>query len=502
MPGAPLVSSWTLYAAISGCGAATMALEVLGARLLTPVYGASLVVWAALISVTLTALAVGYVIGGRIADRPRPAFVFAPLIAAGTWVASIELLRYPVLVLVEPLGLHAAAIGAATLLFAPPLVAIATLGPIAIRLLAVEQAAVGRVTGWALAWSTAGSVAGTLLTAFVFVPFVGTPAALLLVAGGLALAGAGLWWRVGRRRDWGPVVTALGLVLAATLLAGRPAEPAGYRVREVRESLYGRLRVLDDSANGLRWLVADASVIGARFATSDAPVFPYLKLAAALTDREELLPPAGRVLVIGLGAGFLPRRLADRGHAVEVIELDAGVVHLATRHFGFDPSALTVVRVGDARRELRSLSGQYDLVVHDCFTGGTNPAHLLTVEALGELAARIRSGGSLVINVFAEPGGAAVSAAAATIAAVFPNAQLFVIGRGRPLADHVFVVTPRALTLSNDDLAAFDAERATMSVTASPVTDAANPLELLQVKAAARYRELLVVRLGREAVLR
>ena len=58
-----------LLLVVAVSGAAVLSLELLGTRLLGPFYGVSLFLWSALISVTLAALAVGYALGGRQADR-------------------------------------------------------------------------------------------------------------------------------------------------------------------------------------------------------------------------------------------------------------------------------------------------------------------------------------------------------------------------------------------------------------------------------------------------
>ena len=46
-----------------------MALEILVAKMVAPLYGASLYVWASIIGVTLSALAIGYFAGGRISEK-------------------------------------------------------------------------------------------------------------------------------------------------------------------------------------------------------------------------------------------------------------------------------------------------------------------------------------------------------------------------------------------------------------------------------------------------
>ena len=60
-----------IYISVVVCvgGAAVLALEILGTRILGPFYGVSLFLWSALITVTLAALSVGYAVGGRLADR-------------------------------------------------------------------------------------------------------------------------------------------------------------------------------------------------------------------------------------------------------------------------------------------------------------------------------------------------------------------------------------------------------------------------------------------------
>ena len=61
-------------------GAIVMALEILGSRLLAPVFGNSLFVWGALIGVILAAMSSGYAFGGWASDRYRVAAVLAWLL--------------------------------------------------------------------------------------------------------------------------------------------------------------------------------------------------------------------------------------------------------------------------------------------------------------------------------------------------------------------------------------------------------------------------------------
>lgn len=75
------------------------------------------------------------------------------------------------------------------------------------------------------------------------------------------------------------------------------------------------------------------------------------------------------------------------------------MAHAATTYFGFKLNGQAIV--GDARYEIRRLTGTYDLIIHDCFTCGSEPAHLLTVETLQRLQSLLAPQGFLALNFVA-----------------------------------------------------------------------------------------------------
>src|ERR1039457_6559342 len=77
-----------LYLTAAATGAAIMIVEILGAKMLSPYVGLSHFVWTAQIAVTLVALACGYYVGGRLADKSqRLARLYWAILGASLYLA-------------------------------------------------------------------------------------------------------------------------------------------------------------------------------------------------------------------------------------------------------------------------------------------------------------------------------------------------------------------------------------------------------------------------------
>ncbi len=75
-----------------------MALELLGSRLLAPVFDNSILAWGSLIGVVLSSLSAGYDLGGKLADRrPNLETLSIVVFAAGLLVLGLPTLGPPVL---------------------------------------------------------------------------------------------------------------------------------------------------------------------------------------------------------------------------------------------------------------------------------------------------------------------------------------------------------------------------------------------------------------------
>lgn len=157
-----------------------MVIEIIGARYLAKDFGSSFHVWVSQIGVVLIALALGYYLGGALADRhPRLTWVAVLLVPCALlllflpewagWLIVKVIERHPpdapipaVWQKLDP------AIGSA-LVFLLPCVVLAMLSPFMIRLSTSTLAEVGRSSGFVIAAGTIGSIAGVFVSGFVLI---------------------------------------------------------------------------------------------------------------------------------------------------------------------------------------------------------------------------------------------------------------------------------------------------------------------------------------------
>jgi MFS family permease len=449
-------------------GAVVLALEVLGTRVIGTHYGGSLYVWAALLTVTMVCLAVGYAIGGRLADRfPTPTILFALVIAAGLAVLAVPWLTSVLVPLGDALGLAGGAIASAAIIFSLPLTLLAMAGPYVIRLRARLVERVGGTSGAVYALSTAGSVAGVLAVSLWMIPSLGTRTSLLVCAGLLIAVGA-LGAALSTRGKAAPLLL-LAVLPALAHPVERPVPGELFRT----ESPYGELRVIQRDLPGrgpYRMLMVNGIM------QTGMPLDIELVGPGAILQSDsyylELLPyfhadlgEGRRGVLIGLAGGMFPRVMEFYNIDWTAVEIDARVAELAKAYFGyrgpiansngtphevdlalFPRRELPASHVGgehepagmagkppyrgraviqDGRWFLQQLNQPVDFLVLDAYSSDTIPFHLITREFFELARSRLTDDGVLAINYIGRPEGDPVTASLLrTLAAVFGPGNL------------------------------------------------------------------------------
>src|SRR5436305_10641834 len=229
----------------------SLAIEFGASRLLAPYFGASLYVWGTLIGLVLIYLSIGYVVGGRVADRrPSASLLFQMTAWAGLWIGLIPLVAYPILLASQrgfatlSVGLFLGTLLGVLLLFAAPVILLGCVSPFAIRLRLRDVETGGNTAGRVYALSSSGSILGTFLPVFWFIPSYGTRPTL--EGFGLALVGisiAGLW---PRRRLYASFAAAV-IIAWIFLPSGIKPPQVGQLVYE-KESAYHYIQVVRDGS--------------------------------------------------------------------------------------------------------------------------------------------------------------------------------------------------------------------------------------------------------------
>ncbi|MCH8903232.1 MAG: fused MFS/spermidine synthase [Bacteroidetes bacterium] len=164
-------------------GAAVMAVELFGAKMISPFYGSSLYVWSAVIGVTLGGLAVGYFIGGNLStSSPGKNTLYLILILSALLVAlmpfSSKLIMESTLNMEIRTGIFISCI----VFLLPPLITFGMVSPMIIQLLSRDLAEVGKAAGFVYGISTVGGIIATFSFAFYVIPYQGTLISALATA--------------------------------------------------------------------------------------------------------------------------------------------------------------------------------------------------------------------------------------------------------------------------------------------------------------------------------
>lgn len=504
--------SVVLHATAFFSGFVTMALEMLIGRTLIPYLGGTIYTWGALIAVFLIGMTIGYVIGGKAADRWPDARVIAWLFAGAALTAAIipfygEPTIDAILMVID--DLRYAALVASIALACLPAALLAAVAPYCVRLLLDRKDHSGTVSGRLSALCTAGSIIGTLGTSFYFIPNLGMRSIYFLLTG-VSLAVAILVWSLAARRTGAlqapaPARTlagcAVGVVAAAAFVAYPGAANAQAATAQCASCQLERV----DSEYNTIFVQKDGDFVSLNFGHGrnrytesaidlkhrDQLVVPYTRY---MTSALAFTPnPVRKVALVGLGGGRtisylvsgIPTLVAD------VAEIDPAVINLARKYFGVTSTPRLRIHAKDGRIFLRQTRDTFDLILLDAYRGPFVPFHLTTQEFYRMVKGRLNKGGVVAQNV--EPTTMFFDSAYATMKSVFDqvdvveaSGNIVLVGyAGKRITDEQLArqaaLAQQRYRLKYDLPTLVKARRAAPRVTAAKVlTDDFAPVEMLK----------------------
>jgi spermidine synthase len=403
-------------------GMASLGAEIAAARLLAPYFGASTIVWANTIGVVLVALSVGYWFGGRYADRhPHLRGLCLVVLAAAVLIAAVPFAARPFLGFsvdafeTVSVGGFAGSLFGVLVLVAVPVTLLGAASPWAVRLALREAEHSGEVVGRLYAISTAGSLFGTMISALLLIPLLGTQRTFLLFALSLALvASAGLGWRFAAL----PLALALALSIPVGTIKASDTGTVLYEAETTHQ--YARVVERDDGSRVLE--LNEGQAVHSLYRPGSYLTGDYWDGHLYLTFAGPARPPA-RIAILGNAAGTIARAY---GHffprtGVDAVEIDAELTELGHRFFDLDNPRMRAF-AEDARPWLERSAGGYDAIMVDAYRQPYIPFYLTTREFFELARERLAPGGVVIVNVGHPEGSDELERVlGGTMAAAFPT---------------------------------------------------------------------------------
>jgi spermidine synthase len=384
-------------------GASALGMEIAAVRLLAPYFGASTIVWANTIGVVLVALSIGYWLGGRLADkRPSMRDLCAVIMLASLMTAALPYAARPLLdVGVDALdsinaGAFVGSMIATLVLVALPVLLLGTAAPWALRIGIERVEDAGALAGRLYAVSTLGSLVGTIASALILVPWVGTRRTFLIFA--LITALAALPGLLPKMR-WPAVVPLAILVLLAIPGGTIKSQASDGRVIFETETEYQYARVVERPDGSRTLELNEGNAVHSLYRPGAGLTGDYWDYALVLPFAANAKPPA-RVAVLGNAGGTIASLFGRLMPATRVdgVEIDAKLTEIGRRYFALDNPRFQAFHE-DARPYLRRTGRSYDAIVVDAYRQPYIPFYLTTHEFFELARERLTPAGTVMINV-------------------------------------------------------------------------------------------------------
>jgi len=362
-------------------GAAVMAAELCGAKLLAPIFGSSLYVWASVMGITLFALALGYFYGGMLSEKSKDQnkTLLNILIVASLLVLIMPVISYYLVPRISYLPFTPAVVISTLCLLFFPVFFLGASSPLFISLQSNNNISGGKVSGTVYAVSTFGGILSTFLCGFYLIPELGLNITMIIF-GSLLFIFTLINFKIFKGAQ---VLIFVGIAYLNLQFIAKKSNQLFSS-----DSILGHLEVNDSKINGgVRTLKINDIIQTEMDKLSGKSVSAYINLLDTLMPSSELQNnaclPARQALVLGLGGGLTANLLSQKKYKVTGVEFDERIIEVSKNYFNLDKNIECVCE--DARYYLNHTNKKFDVVLFDLFKAEEQPSHVLTMESLAQL---------------------------------------------------------------------------------------------------------------------
>ncbi len=426
--------------AVAVSGIVSMGLEIVAGRVLAPRFGSTIYTWGTIIGISMLALSLGYLHGGRTSEKASFRDLEKFLVYTSGYIIFIMIFGDTLLTAASgmPVPPRFGSVLPVAVLFGPPTYFLGYVSPYAAQLSA--KSTKGEASGHFYAVGTAGSILGAFGTTFLLVPSMSVNSIYLLFAvlSVIPLVSRGL-----QTRSLFPLI-----VLVVGVVALQAPTQAGNVVHS-ESTVYQELEVRDDS--GVRTLYLDGQPQSAIYLNGSGYPWGYLDyFHIPLVMQED----TEDVLFIGGGGFVAPQEFADMGYDVDAVELDPGVVSAAQDYFNLSEGDNLSVYTRDGRDFLQEVNKTYDVIYVDAYRKSQVPFHLTTQEFMELARSKTGENGIVMSNIISTssgPGSKFAKAQYKTMSSVFESTYFFPT-RDTSLAQNIELIASKQPRIAEKDL--------------------------------------------------
>ncbi len=397
---------WIFYLTAFFSGTSVMAIELGASRLLAPYFSSSQIVWTIIIGTIMIAMAIGNVLGGKMADKSKtPTKLFIWLFAAATWTMLIPLFAKP-LISVIALGLALfitkgyliwAALVSCIVVFVFPLLVLGMVTPNLVKFAVKDISENGKTVGIIEASNTIGSIIGTFLPTFVTIPTIGTALTFVIFASVLYIVCITYFVVKKIKVVKSTIISVIALVLG--ILSNNIGVAFWQNnILYEGESVYNYLRVEETNSS----IILSTNVLfGVQSIKSkdDSLSGMYYDYALAGPIMANGIKEEISVLILGLGTGTFGLECTEYFNVSEIdgVEIDGKIIDLAYEYF--DLPDIVNAYEADGRQFIDSSQKKYDVILVDAYKDITIPFQMSSIEFFNSVKNHLTDKGVMVVNM-------------------------------------------------------------------------------------------------------
>ncbi len=452
-----------LYFIIFIIGAFTMLFELAGIRIMGPFLGTSIIVWSGTIGVIMGSLALGYHFGGKIADKYSSDKALSWILLASGFMVLYTALggqRIILYIVREAWSLQTKTLLIGFLLFFPANFLFGTVLPLSAKLLIQNLSESGASIGRLYAFSTMGSISGTVLGGFLLIPSLGHYNAIILIV--FSLYAMVIGWLILQKRFKTLLAPTVIILFSLGLMSIKNQKHQYIDL----DTMYNRVIVRetkDYRGIPIRKLFVNNEGSSAMYFDNDSLAFEVLNYYDLVSH---FRPDFKHIMMIG-GSGYAyPKYFLKHfpEKTIDVVEIDPGLTKVAKKYFRLKDSPKLKIYHEDGRTFLNTHHEKYDAILMDAYKSLlTVPFQLTTKEAIQKIYDNLDKDGIFLANIissFDYDNNYFMRAELKTIQSVFKETKIFAVqypnakGKEKSYFQNMMLVafkTPYSGSMNSDD---------------------------------------------------